>query len=95
MRRLSRILVALIATCCSVSAFAAPRLTPQQCADYPFKPVAAGKVTHKQLMRELGELEARGYEPGSDDAIYPSDLQAAEKRLHIDYRAECRPARGT
>ncbi|MBB3005168.1 MAG: DUF4148 domain-containing protein [Paraburkholderia tropica] len=95
MRRLSRILVALLATFCSLSAFAAPRLTPQQCADYPFKPVAAGKVTHKQLMRELGELEARGYDPGSDDGVYPSDLQAAEKQLHVDYRSECRPVSGT
>ena len=39
---------------------AAPHLTPQQCNDYPFTQLK-GEVTHKQLMRELGELEAVGY----------------------------------
>ncbi|MFM0058758.1 DUF4148 domain-containing protein [Paraburkholderia phytofirmans] len=75
----------------SASAMAAPHLTPQQCNDYPFKPLKA-EVTHKQLMRELGELEAVGYQPGGDDDNYPSDLNHAEKALQAEYRADCLPA---
>lgn len=45
-----------------MSAVAAPRLTQQECHSYPFvKP--AHEVTHADLIRELGELEAVGYEP--------------------------------
>ncbi|WP_322045289.1 DUF4148 domain-containing protein [Paraburkholderia sp. J67] len=84
-----RYLAALAATTLSLAAYAGPILTPHQCADYPFKHVAAGKVTHAELMNELGELEARGYQPGSDDGVYPSDLQAAQKSLTADYRADC------
>ncbi|HEV3423985.1 MAG TPA: DUF4148 domain-containing protein [Paraburkholderia sp.] len=75
----------------SASAIAAPHLTPQQCNDYPFKPLK-GEVTHKQLMRELGELEAQGYDPGADDNLYPADLEAAEAKLQTEYRADCMPA---
>ncbi|MBN3852126.1 MULTISPECIES: DUF4148 domain-containing protein [unclassified Paraburkholderia] len=84
-----RYLAALAAATVSLAAFAGPRLTPQQCADYPFKHVAAGKVTHAQLMGELAELEARGYNPGDDNGVYPSDLQAAQKSLTADYGADC------
>jgi len=75
----------------SASAVAAPHLTPQQCDDYPFKQLK-GEVTHKQLMRELGELEAVGYQPSADDDVYPSDLEQAERRLQAEYRADCMPA---
>jgi len=75
----------------SVSAMAAPHLTPQQCNDYPFKPLK-GEVTHKQLMRELGELEAVGYQPSNDDDDYPGDLEQAEHKLRAEYRADCMPA---
>jgi hypothetical protein len=75
----------------SASAMAAPHLTPQQCNDYPFKQLK-GEVTHKQLMRELGELEAVGYQPSDDDDNYPSDLEQAEQRLQTEYRADCMPA---
>ncbi|CAD6507414.1 DUF4148 domain-containing protein [Paraburkholderia metrosideri] len=76
----------------SASAMAAPGLTQQQCNDYPFKQMT-GEVTHKQLMRELGELEAVGYQPSSgDDANYPDDLEAAEQKLQAEYRADCMPA---
>lgn len=75
----------------SASAMAGPMLTQRQCNDYPFKPLKA-EVTHKQLMRELGELEAEGYQPSSDDNLYPADLQAAQKKLNADYRADCLPA---
>jgi hypothetical protein len=73
----------------SASAMAAPGLSPQQCHDYPFTQVK-GEVTHKQLMRELGELEAVGYSPGNgDDNDYPDDLQQAEQKLQAEYRADC------
>jgi hypothetical protein len=75
----------------SASAMAAPHLTPQQCNDYPFTQLK-GEVTHKQLMRELGELEAVGYQPTADDDDYPRDLQHAENKLQAEYRADCMPA---
>ncbi|SDH13266.1 DUF4148 domain-containing protein [Paraburkholderia phenazinium] len=75
----------------SASAMAAPHLTPQECNDYPFKPLKA-EVTHRQLMRELGELEAVGYNPAADDAVYPADLEAAQKKLQAEYRSDCATA---
>jgi hypothetical protein len=51
-----------------------------------------GEVTHKQLMRELGELEAVGYQPTADDDDYPNELQQAEHKLQAEYRADCMPA---
>ncbi|WP_240160742.1 DUF4148 domain-containing protein [Burkholderia sp. Ax-1719] len=84
-----RYLAALAAATVSLAAHAGPPLTPAQCLGYPFKHVAAGKVTHAQLMNELGELEARGYHPGDDDSTYPADLQAAQKALTADYSADC------
>jgi hypothetical protein len=76
----------------SASAMAAPGLTQQQCNDYPFKPLKT-EVTHKQLMRELGELEAVGYSPGNgDDNDYPQDLEQAQQKLQAEYRADCLPA---
>jgi Domain of unknown function (DUF4148) len=75
----------------SASAMAAPGLTQQQCNDYPFKQTK-GEVTHKQLIRELGELESVGYSTGNgDDANYPDDLELAEKKLQAEYRADCMP----
>lgn len=88
MRAHSRTAIAFAAMFWSLSALAAPRLTQQQCHSYPFQRVA-GTVTHAQLMGELGELEDRGYRPGSDDGIYPADLNAAQKQLDDDYRADC------
>jgi hypothetical protein len=78
----------------SASAMAAPGLTQQQCNDYPFKPLKT-EVTHAQLMRELGELEAVGYEPGEDNETYPTDLEAAQAKLQAEYRADCLPAMHT
>jgi hypothetical protein len=75
----------------SASAMAAQGLTPQECNDYPFKPLK-GEVTHAQLMRELGELEAVGYDPTADDANYPDDLDQAQEELQAEYRADCTPA---
>jgi Spy/CpxP family protein refolding chaperone len=75
----------------SASAMAAPHLTPKECNSYPFKPLK-GEVTHKQLMRELSELEAQGYNPGVDDATYPSNLENAQQKLQAQYRMDCLPA---
>jgi hypothetical protein len=74
----------------SASAMASPSLTQQQCNDYPFKQQKS-EVTHKQLMNELGELEAVGYSPSNDDDEYPNDLQQAEQKLQAEYRADCMP----
>jgi hypothetical protein len=75
----------------SGSAMAAQGLSPQECSDYPFKPLK-GEVTHAQLMRELGELEAVGYDPTADDVEYPDHLEQAQQRLQAEYRADCAPA---
>jgi hypothetical protein len=74
----------------SAVAFASPHLTSQQCNDYPFRqPV--GEITHAQLMQELSELEAVGYNPGGTDATYPTELMHAEKKLRAEYRQDCTP----
>lgn len=78
-----------VLTACSVSAFAASHLTPQQCNDYPFTPVK-GEVTHAQLEQQLAELEAVGYNP-SEDEDYPRNLDAAKAKLQSEYRADCQP----
>ncbi|WP_051377318.1 DUF4148 domain-containing protein [Paraburkholderia dilworthii] len=76
----------------SASAMASPGLTQHQCNDYPFEQLK-GEVTHKQLMQELNELEAVGYNP--DDAnTYPDDLDHARQKLQAEYRADCIPAAG-
>jgi hypothetical protein len=73
----------------TTSAFAAGKLTPQQCEDYPFTPLK-GSVTHAQLMNELSELESVGYQPSNgDDADYPAPIERAEQRLHLKYEADC------
>lgn len=73
----------------SMSIFAASKLTPQQCNDYPFTQLH-GPVTHKQLENELSELESVGYQPSAgDDNDYPDDLEHAEKLLRTKYHADC------
>jgi len=91
MKRPTRTVLTILLLAGSASAMAAPHLTPQQCNDYPFKPLK-GEVTHQQLMRELGELEAEGYNPGADDNLYPADLEAAQKKLAVQYHTDCMPA---
>jgi hypothetical protein len=85
---LPRLAAAVVILTASFTANAAPGLSHQQCLSYPFKK-AVGGVTHADLMKELSELEARGYAPGSDNGIYPADLNAAEKSLAVDYRHDC------
>ena len=92
MKLATKTLVTTLLLIGSASAMAAPGLTSQQCNDYPFRQVK-GEVTHKQLMRELGELEAVGYSPGDgDESNYPDDLERAEQKLQAEYRADCMPA---
>jgi hypothetical protein len=74
----------------SVSAMAGTKLSVEECNDYPFKPVV-GEITHAQLEQELAELESVGYQPDKKDMYYPSEIQAAEARLHTKYLAECAP----
>jgi hypothetical protein len=80
-------LLALLVTA-SASVMAAPHLTPQECSDYPFKPLKS-EVTHAQLVQELAELEAVGYDPSENDEEYPNDLEIAEGKLHAEYRRDC------
>lgn len=78
----------------SVSAVSAPHLTQQECHSYPFvKP--AHEVTHADLIRELTELEAVGYEPHAEDDDYPADIEAAQQRLADVYRSDCLPQHTT
>ena len=77
----------------SAAGWAASGLTPQQCNAYPFKRINT-EVTHKQLMTELAELEAVGYQPNSDNVDYPSDIMRAEKKLRAEYRHDCVGASG-
>jgi hypothetical protein len=88
MKQLCRSAIYIALLISSSAAMAGPHLTSQQCNGYPFKQ-PAGEVTHAQLMQELAELEAVGYDPGSNDPYYPSDLMRAEKRLRTEYRQDC------
>jgi len=72
----------------SVPAFASSHLTPQQCNDYPFTKLQH-PVTHSQLMNELSELEAVGYQPGGSEDDYPDDLDTADARLQSEYQRDC------
>jgi Domain of unknown function (DUF4148) len=82
------IFISLLAA--SAVASASPHLTPQECNDYPFKrPV--GEVTRAQLQRELGELEAVGYQPEGAEADYPKDIERAEKKVRAEYNRDCTP----
>jgi hypothetical protein len=84
---IASIILLLVAT----TSLAAPRLTPQQCNDYPFKqPV--GEITRAQATQELAELEAVGYHPGENDLYYPRNLQAAERKLQAEYQRDCGPS---
>lgn len=81
--------VAAVTVSASVSAFAASeQLTSRECHSYPFVKTA-GSPTHHQLMTELGELEANGYQPNAVAPMYPSRLDKAEHLLHVEYREDC------
>jgi hypothetical protein len=74
----------------SISASATERLSAAQCRSYPFVPVK-GELTHRDVMRELSELESVGYEPSANDPHYPDDIERAENALHAKFVADCRP----
>ncbi|WP_321884027.1 DUF4148 domain-containing protein [Burkholderia cepacia] len=79
----------------NVSAHAAPKLTSAQCNDYPFVHTK-GPVSHKQLINELTELEAVGYNPSSgDESSYPDDIDSAQARLMQQYQKDCSGAANT
>lgn len=42
----------------------------------------AEPVTRTEVRADLVQLENAGYRPVSQDASYPSDIQAAEARVH-------------
>jgi len=42
----------------------------------------AEPVTRAEVRADLVQLENAGYRPVSQDATYPSDIQAAEARVH-------------
>jgi len=81
--------VVLCVMLASGAASASSKLTPHECNDYPFTPLSK-PVTHAQLMQELGELESVGYQAGGGDGSdYPSEINVAEARLKLKYRADC------
>lgn len=88
---ISRTLSAAVLLAASAGAFAAPTLTPQECNAYPFVKTTA-PLTHDQIMQELSELEAVGYQPSTgDDPDYPADLDKAQQRLWKEYARDCTP----
>ena len=57
---------------------------------------AAHQLTRAEVMHELEELEAAGYNPSQgDDASYPADLQTAEEKVAARHRAERNAAMST
>jgi hypothetical protein len=90
MKSIATSVMACALLCGTTAAFASPHLSPQECNDYPFKqPV--GEVTHTQLIQELSELEAVGYDPSRNDIDYPSDLRSAERKVQAEYQRDCMP----
>jgi hypothetical protein len=50
---------------------------------------AAHQVTRAEVLHELEELEAAGYNPAQgDDGDYPADIQAAEAKVAAKHQAE-------
>ncbi|SAL48592.1 purine nucleoside phosphorylase [Caballeronia sordidicola] len=57
-------------------AWAAPAVSFAQTAE---------PVTRAEVQADLVQLENAGYRPISEDAFYPSDIQAAEARVHAGH----------
>ena len=50
---------------------------------------ATHQVTRAEVMHELEELEAAGYNPSQgDDGSYPAVIQAAQEKVAAKHRAE-------
>jgi hypothetical protein len=93
MKRAYHALACTILLASGVAAHAAPALTPQQCADYPFVHTK-GPVTHAQIVNELAELESVGYDPSAGESDnYPNDIDSAQQRLMAKYQHDCAGAR--
>lgn len=51
------------------------------------------QLTRAEVMHELEELEAVGYNPSlGDDGTYPADIQAAEEKVAARHRAQSQAA---
>ncbi|GAB2897440.1 hypothetical protein GCM10027093_36630 [Paraburkholderia jirisanensis] len=48
----------------------------------PLSSYAAGPITHAQVVKELEQLEAVGYNPGIADDSYPGNLEQAQAVLN-------------
>ncbi|SIO18407.1 DUF4148 domain-containing protein [Paraburkholderia phenazinium] len=72
----------------SACAMASGQLTPHECNSYPFKHTQ-GEVTHRDMIRELRELESVGYRPSTDN--YSLDITDARARLMAKYATDCKP----
>ncbi|WP_323119631.1 DUF4148 domain-containing protein [Burkholderia alba] len=92
MKLTPRVLACTFLMVLGTTAHAAPKLTPQQCTDYPFVHTK-GPITHAQLINELSELESVGYNPAAgEDDNYPDDIDGAQQRLMTKYQQDCRGA---
>ncbi|MBS2128760.1 hypothetical protein C7S16_3275 [Burkholderia thailandensis] len=90
-----RTLACAFALTFGAAAHAAPKLTPEQCSDYPFVHTK-GPVTRAQLMNELSELESVGYDPSAgDESGYPDDIDDAQQKLMQKYQTDCVGAGGS
>lgn len=90
MKRWRRLVLIPFFGTANLSAFAAPHLSQHARHSYPFvKP--AHEVTHGQLMQELKDLSKVGYVERAVDSHYPSDLEAAQRRLGTLYQHDCLP----
>lgn len=89
------VLITIFGAAASIASVAAhaEHLTAQQCSNYPFVQTAQ-PLSHDQVMKELAELEADGYDPTADSNSYPDDIQTAEQRLHQDFLRDCGSAAG-
>jgi len=56
---------------------------------YPFVK-QTHEFPHADLMPQLKELEAVGYEPHAEDDSYPAAIEAAQQCLADGYRSDCR-----
>ncbi|WDD92763.1 DUF4148 domain-containing protein [Burkholderia sp. FERM BP-3421] len=64
----------LIAAVATAAVFAVPAVS--------FAQQANGPVTRAQVQAELTQLRAAGYNPSNDRVNYPTEIQAAEARIH-------------
>lgn len=61
------------------AAFAAAVVAVPSCA---FAQASTAPITRAEVRADLVRVEQAGYRPSGDDINYPSDIQAAEARIH-------------